>query len=235
MKAVDENRVDKDEAMDYVLACPAAPIDQPIEGLDSVMPGLALRKLVGQTTTLGNYKQEMRDADGLPIAGSNFQIVLSPMKAKIPVDSFRRNRKRAMRKILSSKYHFKYNYGGYIPARSYKKGVVMNFVTADDYDDYLASTYCDFLPLLIYQKKRQEEKEKEIEEEKKELLMELEDTELVNKIAESEAERVRGLFTPEPDHWKPEVLNYMEDNRDPSSDSVFFPENRKGLKKLKVS
>ncbi|KAJ3301785.1 Coiled-coil domain-containing protein 87 [Kappamyces sp. JEL0829] len=232
MKAIDDSNVDKDEAVEYVLSCPAAPIDQPIEGLDSYMPRLALRKpLEKQHNEAAMLQQQMRDADGIPVAGSSFQIVLSPTKSNIPVESFRRNRRRAMKKVLSSKYHFRYNYGGYIPARSYRKGEA-NFISSDDYDDFLATSFCDFIPMLLYQSKRKAEKDKELEEEKKELQMQLEETQLVEKITMAEEERISELFQPSAENWKPGVLDYIEDNKDPNPGSYVYPENRVGLKKL---
>ena len=181
------------------------------------------------------FKGELKDADGIPISGNKFQIFMKPTKQNISADLFRKNRKKAMKKILSSKYHFKYNYGGFIPSRSKRKGGVLeDYITSDDYDDFLASTFCDFVPILIYQEKRRAEMEKQLEEEARIRKMELEETELLAKLIQDQKDHVEEVFKPILNHWNAKVLDYMEDIRDPIPDSIILPENRPGLQPILV-
>jgi hypothetical protein len=236
MKSVDQSTADKEDGIEFVLACPAAPSDQTIEGFNSYNGKLSLRKPLRQKSALTEQELERlkrRDADGIPIAGSNFQIVMRPIKSKIAADAFRKNRKWAMKRTQSSRYHFKYNYGGYIPARSLKRKDYLSFVSAEDYDDFLGETFSDFLPVMVYQNRRREELERALEDEKKELQMQIEDTKVVEKILEQEKNRIQELFASRPTEWNPLVLDYIEDLRDPPEGS-YLPENRKGLRPMIV-
>lgn len=182
-----------------------------------------------------DFNGELKDADGIPISGTKFQIFMKPTKQNIAVDLFRTNRKKAMKKILSSKYHFKYNYGGFIPSRSKRRGGVLeDYITSDDYDDFLASSFCDFVPILIYQEKRRAEREKQLEEEARIRQMELEETDLLAKLIQDQEDRIQEVFKPTPKYWNAKVLDYMEDIRDPIPDSIILPENRPGLQPIFV-
>jgi hypothetical protein len=219
------------------LACQAAPIDQEIDAFIDPKSTLMLRKkqLKVNPVKQNDLSTELVDADGIPISGNKFQIFLSPTKQKISPDLFRKNRKKAMKKILSSKYHFKYNYGGYIPPRSKKKnGIVEDYITSDDYDDFLANTFCDFVPILLYQEKRRIEREKLREEEEIFRRKELEETDLLKKLQLDKKAYIEEVFKPLQNQWNTQVLDYMEDIRDPLLDSVILPANRPGLEPILV-
>lgn len=237
MKSVPDSRVDKEEAHESVLACNAAPLDnEVVDVLGDPHSSIFLRKIPKVAQPKPNRPgTALRDADGIPISGAKFQIFLSSTRQKISPDFFRKNRKKAMKKIMSSKYHFKYNYGGYIPPRVTRNGVIEDYITSEDYDEFLGKSFCDFVPLLLYQEKRKAERLKELEEEERERMLEKEEIKLLEKLENQEKERIEAIFTPQEKNWNANVIDYIEENRDPPVDMVMFPPNRPGLQKMTVS
>lgn len=205
MKSVDETKLENDDDVEVVYACPAAPADQLLSEVVSTNHTLAIRKPIKQV------KPVATSAGKNGSRNSQYQILKKVQKSFISADAFRKNRKNAMKKIISSKYHFKYNYGGYFPADSLKKNAKAKIVNNDDYDDYLADKFCDFVPMLIFQEKRDAESSQAVEEEEEEDLMQLKEMEEKERAELARQERIKQIFTPKRDLWNPEVLDYIEE------------------------
>jgi hypothetical protein len=210
MKSVDESKIEREDGtfllildIEYVYICPAAPQDQSLNDCYDTDPILALRNRRPTSLTPNLTK------DTLPRNRSISEVLKKPLRARVNIDLFRRNRKRAMRKTKSSKYNFKYNYGGYIPAKVLSKEAQMHHISTEDYDDHLANVFCDFIPMLIYKEKREGEKLQQIEQVRlkdEELLRAQQEREEEGRIKEEE---IKMLFEPEPEKWKVSVLDYI--------------------------
>jgi hypothetical protein len=228
MKSVDETKIERDEDIELVYACPAATVDQSLEDHYNADHILVLRKVKPKIPETKATPEPVQQTRATP------NIRKSTNRVRIHADMFRINRKRAMNKIKSSRYHFKYNYGGYIPAKALSKESQANQISTNDYDDHLAHIFCDFVPMLLYKEKREAERLQEIEQER------LRDEELLRRQREKELEeqtkqeKVRELFEPEPDHWKVSVLDYIapEETKDPDDEIPSAPSKGPHMQKM---
>ncbi|KAJ3257111.1 Coiled-coil domain-containing protein 87 [Boothiomyces macroporosus] len=199
MKSVDKNKVERDDEQEHVYACPAAPAEHKIEDYFGISRTLCIRPYRPMAV-----KRE--DSAKIPTSAN---VMLRLHRRNLHADQFRRNRNLAMRKTISSKFNYKYNFGGYIPSNMYKKSKKHNVVTVDGFDEFVASVYSDFIPMLVYQDKRERERQQELEEQEKILSMNLEEERLEKQKEQERLERIEKIFNPQKNHWNAEVLDYI--------------------------
>ncbi|KAJ2997055.1 hypothetical protein HDV02_005925 [Globomyces sp. JEL0801] len=211
MKSVDKTKMEREEDLEYVYACPPAPADQAFEEFFATNRTLLLR------TTKPKKKEVTPQGDDLiQTPNTRNEIWLKThYKKGLTADAFRRNRKGAMKKIQSSRYNFKYNFGGYIPSNVPKKKKKATFVTVEEYDDFVGDKFCNFLPLLIFQDQREKEKLQEIEDLKNSIDVDVERERIQKQLETEKAEKIKSIFTPQPGHWNPEILDYIDEMRKP--------------------
>jgi hypothetical protein len=157
-------------------------------------------------------KKPVEEGDASSVDRESSKVVKSTKRTLKNADLFRRNRKKAMNQIKSSKNGFKYNYGGYVPLSSKKKKKKKKIIiNSDDFDDFLVEEFCDFVPLLIFQKKREMEAKTE-----EEAGAEIDEEAIVQEKMKQEEERQREkdkkmetLFAADKKMWNPEVLDYL--------------------------
>ncbi|KAJ3319933.1 Coiled-coil domain-containing protein 87 [Boothiomyces sp. JEL0866] len=199
MKSVDKNKVERDDEQELVYACPPAPAEHKIEDYFGISRTLCVRP----------FKPLVVKKEDVVKTPTSANIMLRINRRNLHADQFRRNRFLAMKKTISSKFNYKYNFGGYIPSNMYKKSKKYNVVTVDGFDEFVASVYSDFIPMLVYQDKRERERLQELEEQKKILSMNLEEERLEKKKEQERLERIEKIFNPQKNHWNAEVLDYI--------------------------
>lgn len=210
MRSVDDTKVEKDNGTlvlildnEYVVACAAAPLDYSIADYFSTNKTLFLFAKNGKMRLIKNEQSETATPP-------SHAIQMTTERKHIPPELFKKDRKLAMRKTPSSKYDFRYNFGGYIPNRAFRKNSGSNLISADDFDDYICCTsFCDFLPMVCFQEKRRLEKESNLEAILEEEQLKQQKLEKEKQLKRAREERVKRLFTKMEDYWNAEVLDYI--------------------------
>ncbi|KAJ3274081.1 Coiled-coil domain-containing protein 87 [Terramyces sp. JEL0728] len=208
MKSVDKNKVERDDEQELVYACPPAPIEHKMEDYFGISRTLCVRP----------FKPIIQKKDDVAKTPTSANIMLRINRRHLHADQFRRNRILAMKKTISSKYNFRYNFGGYIPSNMYKKSKKNTVVTVDGFDEFVASVYSDFIPMLVFQDKRELERQQELEEQEKILSMNLEEEKLEKKKEQERLERIEKIFNPQKNHWNAEVLDYIAGFTEPKTE-----------------
>ena len=194
-------KVDEDE--DCVVACPASGIDIETSGT--------------YTTPLPT---EIDSGAQQVIASKPKVLMLTVTDHIVSPSSFIKSRKNAMSKVQSSKYNYPFNYGGYIPSG---ETIVakLNPTDMSDYDRFLSTTFCDFIPKILFEKKRvSERKQRALEEE-------------INKVAASKdrknkrvlekAQLTKNMFVHAEGTWNSAVLEYLGNDRNFKDLEVSMP------------
>ncbi|KAJ3027325.1 UNVERIFIED_CONTAM: Coiled-coil domain-containing protein 87 [Siphonaria sp. JEL0065] len=172
-KTLASNHLETDDVVIDNTGCPSAPYDPKIP-LTNAFKGI----LLSYSKPKPVVKEESPEVSETETAAfSTPQIRLTTRKyatSNVDADEFSKDRKAAMKKIVSSRYNtFKYNYGGYTPYKAEKKKKKEVVFTTDDYLDYIRTRTCDFiLDLLIdseeeakaYQRAMEEEANRKMEE-----------------------------------------------------------------------
>ncbi|KAI8903372.1 hypothetical protein EDD86DRAFT_195794 [Gorgonomyces haynaldii] len=200
MKSVDGDKLDDEDEDENATICPAANADTNFTGL-----------FEGHIMT--RPKKEKEEPKKEEKRGKPMIILRTKHTKGLSPDDFVSNRQQAMKKIQSSKYTFRYNFGGYIPADKNGKGLASEVISMDDFDAYISQCYCDFLPRILFEEKRiREERERELQ--KVELEHERERQEENRRLEEKQKE-IDEIFKHKKDKWNLGVLEYMEHLNEP--------------------
>ncbi|KAI9327045.1 hypothetical protein BDR26DRAFT_876127 [Obelidium mucronatum] len=172
-KTLSSNHLETDDVAIDNTGCPSAPYDPKIP-LSNAFKGILLSYSKPKPVVVES-SPEPSETETAPF--STPQIRLTTRKyatSNVDADEFSKDRKAAMKKIVSSRYNtFKYNYGGYTPYKAEKKKKKEEIFNHEDYLDYIRTRTCDFiLDLLIdseeearaYQRAMEEEANRKMEE-----------------------------------------------------------------------
>lgn len=195
MKSVngESNMNSDDEDDESVSACPAATFD--IFTRDGNLQG----------TPSNKEKKVVRE----PKTKATILLKTKRRERALSADEFINDRTAAMKKLQSSRYANKYNFGGYIPGHEGGNIHIEPF-SMDDFDNHLGTKYCDFLPRVLFEQKRKvEEKRRDIE------ALDLIKTEQAKKEQDEidmTKQRMVEVFRHDRKLWNPAVLEYMDDS-----------------------
>jgi hypothetical protein len=186
-----------------IFACPAAPPDHPLKDLFFTNIALSLRR---SKRSAVSRKSEAKTESVRESSVAEVKSIKLVPRLKIPAMMFKRNRKKAMKKVQSSKYGYKYNFGGYIPGIHYRKKEMEKIVNIQNYAEYLEDSYTDFLAMLILGEDSNKFNPQSHDE--------AESIPDKSKLAEAElkrekSQRYKRIFQPNKNYWNAEVLDYI--------------------------
>lgn len=204
MKSVDGEQVVEDKSRFVTnlveggfTAAPAAPSDYILQILGSM------------TQNHPKAKDEPKNFTAVVKQGPSILMRTANHARSVSADEFSSDRAAAMKKIQSSKYTFRYNFGGYIPSSKVGKGLQSETFSMDDFDSFLSLKYCDFLPKVLFEEKRlKEDKEKENGVEKHSVL---EARKLIQARQDAKQSKIKKIFQYSKNTWNAEVLSYIDD------------------------
>ena len=139
-------------------------------------------------------------------------ITRDPEADPVNIDIFRKNRKRAMILVPSSKHKLsRYNFGGYIPSYIEKKAVkTVGSFGLDDFKDYLRIRKCDFVADIIVP----DHINKEIDEmNEAELKLKMEQERLLREEEEAKDRKKQEILKFRKGIWNVEILDYLSEIR----------------------
>jgi hypothetical protein len=137
----------------------------------------------------------------------------------ISADEFIMDRDEAMKNTQSSKYAFKYNYGGYIPADTQGKKLQKQILDFTEFEEFLSGKMCDFLPQMLFEEKKSREADNKYELDNKQRLRDIEENEQ-RVAALKKKEYMDTIFHPKKKTWNPQVLDYIHNRQKEINENI---------------